>query len=88
MRFKRNWGKWGLGYISHWATGLVAGFLLTTTIWPAGLGLVACLLTYQVVEFLKYRDTVALDVKDVTIGVGVGILIGIGVYLWMKGAFG
>ena len=74
MRGKRNWRRWWLGYISHAAIGFTAARLMRRR--PAeGAGLLGLSIAYQALEFAKYRDSVAVDLKDHLIGFGLGLAL-------------
>ena len=73
MRGKRNWKKWWLGYLSHIAIGYGAARLMRKR--PVeGVGLLGIATSYQALEYAKYKDTVAVDMKDLMIGYGFGLL--------------
>ena len=74
---KRNWKCYWWAYVLHFLSGiaLVAGIFFGG-IWRvfALVGLVIELF-YQFVEFLKWKDTPARDVKDIKVGYYLGILV-------------
>ena len=85
---KRQWRKYWRGYLAHWLTGGAAGFLfalaflspfIPMAIGAAGGGyaLLRAAYLYQHLEFLKWGDSVAIDAKDLLIGLGGGIPAGL-----------
>ena len=73
MRGKRNWKKWWLGYLSHIAIGYGAARLMRKR--PLeGIGLLGLSSAYQALEYAKWKDSVAVDMKDLMIGYGLGLL--------------
>ena len=76
---KRDWKRWGLSYVGHWLTGGVLGFGATTGFVGASMGGLGLVVAYQLGEYWKYGDTVALDLKDYGVGYAVGVGAGV---LW------
>ena len=64
------------GGLIVWAAGYDA-LPLTIGGLGGGFGLLLFLVGYQFGEYAKYHDTIALDLKDLTIGYGVGLAIAV-----------
>lgn len=88
MRGKRDWRRWWPGYLAHWITGAAVAFcLLTPGYQHIGYGLLTLAVAYQIGEFLKYADAIAIDLKDLMIGFGVGAAATIAFRVLFPGAY-
>ena len=71
---KRNWRKWWYGYLTHWAEGVAVGYMAFHHPIPA-LIVSGFLLSYQWAGWVKYHDTVKLDIFDLGVGVAAGVVL-------------
>ena len=81
---ERDWGKWGVAYLAHGATGAVAsaGSIISIVEGPFLLFLPFLFLSglvcwRQYVEYLRRNDTPGRDLGDHIVGYGIGIGIGL-----------
>ena len=67
----RNWRKYWHSYGIHWLQGGICGALALH--FPAcSFGFLSLCVAYQFAGYIKKQDTVALDIKDITIGYFIG----------------